>query len=84
MASVGLAKAILKIPGLEKVSRAHRQAMDYLDTMTFYNHQNSDRLLLPRGITCPSFDSYLDRLIEYVKATVAARRRREDDSDPLA
>lgn len=82
--SVGLAKAILKIPGLEKVSRAHRQALDYLDTMTFYNHQNSDRLLLSRGITCPAFDSYLDRLIEYVKGTVAARRQREDDTDPLA
>jgi nucleoside-diphosphate-sugar epimerase len=83
--SAGLAKTILKIPGLEKVSRAHRQAIDYVSTMAIYNSTNALRLLHGSSILCPPFDSYVDNLMAYVRATQKARKQQEElADDPLA
>jgi thioester reductase-like protein len=83
--SAGLAKVILKIPGLEKVSRAHRQAIDYVNTLAIYNNDNTEELLWGSPIVCPPFESYLDNLMAYVRATYQARKQREElAEDPLA
>ena len=45
-----------------------------------------DTLELLRGsdVWCPSFDSYVDGLVRYVKDVQMARRRGDDDiADPL-
>ena len=83
--SAGLAKTLLRIPGLEKVSRAHRQAIDYVNTMAIYNNDNTEKLLWGSPIVCPPFESYLDNLMEYVRATYKARKQKEElADDPLA
>ncbi len=82
--SAGLAKVVLKIPGLEKVSRAHRQAIDYVNTLAIYNNDNTQELLWGSTIVCPPFESYLDNLMAYVRATYQARKQKEDlAEDPL-
>jgi thioester reductase-like protein len=82
--SAGLAKTLLKIPGLEKVSRAHRQAIDYMNTMAIYNNTNTERLLRNSDIHCPPFESYIDNLMGYVRAIYKARKKDEEAYDPLA
>lgn len=82
--SAALTKTLLKIPGLEKVSRAHRQAIDYVNTMAFYNNSNTERLLRGSGIHCPPFETYVDNLMSYVRAIYEAKKREDEAYDPLA
>jgi len=69
-------RMLLQLPGLERLSRAQRPALDYLDQLAVYNCRNQLDLLDGTGIRCPPITSYLDRLIEFVQGTFA--RRRED------
>jgi thioester reductase-like protein len=79
-----LASAVLRIPGLERVSRMPRQALDYLHTTSFYASTHTARLLAGSGLECPPFPDYVDALIAYVKATHAARKKKaESVEDPL-
>ncbi|RME26175.1 MAG: NAD-dependent epimerase/dehydratase family protein [Deltaproteobacteria bacterium] len=77
----GLVKGVLRLPVVERYTRAYRQAVDYLTTMVFYSHSNTDELLGGR-LHCPPFTTYVDRLIEYVQATYRARRDAQE-RDPL-
>jgi thioester reductase-like protein len=79
-------QALLQLPGLERVSRGHRLAIDYVNHLAIYNCRNMLELLEGTGIQCPPITSYLDRLIEFVKGTFARRREAElalDADDPL-
>jgi thioester reductase-like protein len=69
-------RTLLQLPGLERLSRAQRPALEYLDQLAIYNCRNQLDLLDGTGIRCPPITSYLDRLIEFVQGTFA--RRRED------
>jgi len=83
--SAGLAKTLLRIPGLEKVSRAHRQAIDYVNTMAIYNSANTSQLLRDSGISCPTFDTYVDALMTFARTTLKEQKRRDEMADdPLA
>ena len=72
------------MPGLERISRTPRQALDYLNTAALYTTANTSRLLQDSGLACPPFPTYVDQLIAYVKATYAARKKSEQAEDPLA
>ena len=79
-------QALLELPLLERLSRAHRPAIEYVNHLSIYNCRNLLELLDGTGIHCPPITSYLDRLIEFVQATLAKRREREregDADDPL-
>jgi thioester reductase-like protein len=79
-------QALLQLPLLERLSRAHRPAIDYLNHLAIYNCRNLLELLDGTGIQCPPITSYLDRLIEFVQATFARRREQEleaEADDPL-
>src|SRR6266568_625292 len=81
-----LLQALLELPLLERLSRAHRPAIEYVNHLAIYNCRNLLELLDGTGIHCPPITSYLDRLIEFVQATLAKRRERErevDAEDPL-
>ncbi len=62
-----LAKALLRIPGLERLAPMSHQAIDYLNHMAFYNAQNAAEALEGTGISCPPFESYVDNLMRYVR-----------------
>jgi thioester reductase-like protein len=79
-------QALLQLPVLERLTRAHRPAIDYVNHLAIYNCRNLLELLDGTGIQCPPITSYLDRLIEFVQATFARRREHElsaEEEDPL-
>jgi thioester reductase-like protein len=79
-------QALLQLPLLERLSRAHRPAIEYVNHLAIYNCRNLLELLDGTGIHCPPITSYLDRLIEFVQATYARRREQEleaESDDPL-
>ena len=60
-------KALLRIPGLERLAPVSHQAIDYLNHMAFYNSRNTAEALEGTGIRCPHFDAYVDNLRQYVR-----------------
>jgi thioester reductase-like protein len=82
-------QALLQVPILERLSRVHRPAIEYVSHLAIYNCRNLLDLLDGTGIHCPPITSYLDRLIEFVQGTFAKRREAElaqlagDADDPL-
>jgi thioester reductase-like protein len=79
-------QALLQLPLLERLSRVHRPAIEYVNHLAIYNCRNLLELLDGTGIHCPPISSYLDRLIEFVQATYARRREQEleaEADDPL-
>jgi len=62
-----LAKALLRIPGMERLSSVSHEAMDYVDHMVFYNSRNTSRALEGSGIACPPFEAYVENLVQYVR-----------------
>jgi hypothetical protein len=82
-------QALLQLPFLERLSRVHRPAIEYLNHLAIYNCRNLLELLDGTGVRCPPIASYLDRLIEFVQASFARRREMEEaqiaggDDDPL-
>lgn len=81
----GLAKAVMRTPGLKKVARAPLSFLEALDHLAFYNARNTMALLDGTGIACPPFDGYVDNLIRYVREVHAARRQKLEDEvfDPF-
>ena len=79
-------EAILRMPVLERLSRVHRPAIEYVNHLAIYNCRNLLELLDGTGIQCPPIASYLDRLIEFVQGAFARRREAERSAgieDPL-
>ncbi len=68
--------AILRIPGLERLLRPQRTALEYSNQMVFYRCANTLELLEGTGIRCPPPYAYLDTLIRFVRET--ARKRRDE------
>jgi thioester reductase-like protein len=62
-----LADALLKLPGLERLTREQRAATAYVNHLSFYSTKHTLELLDGTGIRCPPIESYLDNLIEYVR-----------------
>jgi thioester reductase-like protein len=62
-----LTDALLKLPGLERLTREQRMAIAYVNHLSFFNARNLLEILDGRGIRCPPIESYLDKLIEYVR-----------------
>lgn len=79
-------EALFQLPLLERLSREHRPAIEYVNHLAIYNCRNLLELLDGTGIHCPPITSYLDRLIEFVQASFARRREQEleaEADDPL-
>jgi thioester reductase-like protein len=77
----GLARAVMRTPGLERLARVPRMFLESFDHLVMYNCKNTMALLKGTGIECPSFDAYVDNLIRYVREAHAERRRKlEDDT----
>ncbi|HWN66710.1 MAG TPA: SDR family oxidoreductase [Haliangium sp.] len=82
----GLARTLLRTPGLERLARAPRAVVDAFDHQVFFNSRHATELLLELGIRCPPFDSYVHHLLRYLREALAGRRPAEvvdDDEDPF-
>jgi thioester reductase-like protein len=84
-----LFQTLLQLPILERLSRVHRPAIEYVNHLAIYNCRNQLELLDGTGIHCPPITSYLDRLMAFVEGTFAKRREAElqqlagEADDPL-
>jgi thioester reductase-like protein len=63
-----LTDALLKLPGLERLTREQRTAIAYVNHLSFFGSRNALQILDGTGIHCPPIESYLGNLIEYVRS----------------
>lgn len=76
-----LARAVLRAPGLERITKSPRALLETLTTPVTYDATNANELLASLGVAaCPPFEAYAEKLVDYVKGHV--RRRRESKAPP--
>ncbi|HKE18632.1 MAG TPA: hypothetical protein VKB80_27330, partial [Kofleriaceae bacterium] len=82
---VGLARTLLRAPGLDRLARAPLSFLESFDRQCFYNCRNTMALLQGTGTCCPPFDTYAENLVHFVRDTHAARRTKLEDEvfDPF-
>jgi nucleoside-diphosphate-sugar epimerase len=68
-----LAQALLRIPGVDRLAHAQRALVDELGSGIRYDDSNAAVLLDRGGLRCPSFASYVGKLVAHVE-----RERRVD------
>ena len=81
-----IATTLLRTPGLERFAHVPRAFLEQLATEVVYDDRNARELLAGRNIECPSFESYVDVLVRYVREQQAKRREgaeARDEHDPL-
>ncbi|MCS6898868.1 MAG: SDR family oxidoreductase [Myxococcales bacterium] len=61
-------QALLRAPGLTRLVRSPRAFLDQILTPVCFDTSHTDQLLHGTGIVCPPFESYVDRLVAYVRA----------------
>ena len=79
-------EALLSLPLLERLYRPQRASIALVNHLALYNCRNMLSLLDGTGTQCPPITSYLDRLIEFVRAEFDRRRQAELEAqveDPL-
>lgn len=75
----------LRLPGVEKVARPQRAAINYVNHLALYNCHSALELLDGTGVRCPPLHTYLDKLIDYALETWKARKEApEEIEDQLA
>jgi thioester reductase-like protein len=81
----GLARALLKAPGLERLARAPLAFLEAFNHLALYNCRHTLALLDGTGVRCPAFDQYVDHLVRYVREVQAQKRQRleEEAFDPF-
>jgi len=62
-----LTDRLLKLPGLEKLTREQRMAFASVNHSASIPTATPWRLLDGTGISCPPIESYLDKLIDYAQ-----------------
>lgn len=80
-----ITKALLRTPGLERFAKSPRALLETLGTDVTYDHAHTDAILADTGIRCPPFESYVDRIVEYVQLRLREKRARSEAEvhDPL-
>jgi thioester reductase-like protein len=81
----GLARALLKAPGIERLARAPLAFLEAFNHLALYNCRHTLALLSEAGVRCPPFDDYVDNLVRYVREVQAQKRQRleEEAFDPF-
>lgn len=85
--SARAADFMLRLPGLEKLARPQRAAINYVNHLALYNCHTALELLDGTGVRCPPLSTYLDTLVDYAMTVWKSRQHqaaegREPD-DPL-
>lgn len=65
-----LARLLMRVPGVEKLTRSPRQFLDDFNQLTIYNSMHTLDAI-SHELSCPPFPSYVDRLIDYIRASDA-------------
>jgi nucleoside-diphosphate-sugar epimerase len=83
-----LAKALLRVPGLDRLTRSPRAFVETLTTPVVYDATNADELLASLGVErCPPLETYVDKLVDYVQERIrqqrATKKAPTEVEDPL-
>lgn len=70
--------ALERVPGLARATGIQPELVDYFDLPTRYDASKTTTALADTGVACPSFESYVDRLVDYV------RTHPDADAGPMA
>jgi len=57
----------LMLPPSPKITGLPHHAVPYFFVKQLYNSSQAQQLLVPHGIRCPSFESYVDRIIDFAR-----------------
>jgi thioester reductase-like protein len=81
----GLARALLRAPGLERLARAPLAFLESFNHLALYNCRHTLALLDGTPLRCPPFDTYVENLVRYVREVQAQKRQRLEDEafDPF-
>lgn len=71
----GLARALLRAPGVERLAQVPRHVVEAFDRPCFYNCRGTLELLRGTAIACPSFDRYAEQLIHHVRRVHTEKQR---------
>ncbi|HEX7666444.1 MAG TPA: SDR family oxidoreductase, partial [Polyangiaceae bacterium] len=79
-------KALLKTPGIDRFVKSPRAFLETLTTPVSYATSQTDTILGGSGIVCPPFETYVDKLVEFVQDKMREKRLRaeRDEHDPLS
>lgn len=72
--SARAADAVLRLPGLERVMRPQRAAINYVNHLALYSCHGALELLDGSGVRCPPLSSYLDKLVNYAREHYQKRK----------
>jgi thioester reductase-like protein len=83
--SARAANWVLRLPGVERMTRKHRAAISYADHLAIYSCRNTLDLLDPTPLRCPPLERFLDRLIDFAMVRWGRRAPEFHDEaeDPL-
>ncbi|MGZ5389220.1 MAG: SDR family oxidoreductase [Aeromicrobium sp.] len=65
---LGITRAAVGLPGLERLLGLPAEALDYFASPTTYSTVNTVADLAGTGVECPSFDSYVGTLLDFMLA----------------
>ncbi len=79
-------KVLLRTPGIDRFVKSPRAFLETLTTPVSYATSQTDAILAGSGIVCPPFETYVDKLVEFVQDKMREKRLRaeRDEHDPLA
>lgn len=81
--SARAADVFLRLPGLEKLARPQRAAINYVNHLALYNCHTALELLDGTGVRCPPLASYLGKLVDYAREYYTKGRDSTEVDDPL-
>ncbi len=83
--SARAADVVLRLPGIEKLARPQRAAINSVNHLALYNCHAALELLDGTGVRCPPLASYLDKLVDYARASYQQRKETaaSEVEDPL-
>lgn len=81
----GLARTLLRTPGIDRLARGPLSFLESFDMQCFYNSRHATALLEEVGVKCPPFDTYAEHVVTFVRSVHAARRQKLEDEvfDPF-
>jgi nucleoside-diphosphate-sugar epimerase len=83
--SARAADLFLRLPGVERLTRPQRAAINTVNHLALYNCHTALELLDGTGVRCPPLHTYLDKLIDFATEAWKAKQAaaEEDIDDPL-
>lgn len=75
----GFANAVMQTPGIKQLSDIPRTYFEQLSVDMRYDASNTRDLLKETAIACPSVDSYIEPLVEYLRASRSDPPAQDDE-----